>query len=148
VASARARAFRPAVDLLIPPVNTCTSGFYCDVNNQCKPAVDADGPCTTDGQCKTDNCLMGTCGNARDNTKKSPNGDGCITSNDCKTGFYCDIPGNVDGLKSDGGAPASAKGTCAASQNGVAACDGGVEHQCLGKCGSGGNCLPQCSFPN
>ncbi|MEO8796939.1 MAG: hypothetical protein ABI551_03565, partial [Polyangiaceae bacterium] len=114
----------------------------------CKATVGDDGNCTTSAMCTNGSCLAGHCQKSRDGSNTSPIGDSCTTSNDCKTGSFCEIPGNIDGLQSDAGALTGTTGTCAPSKNGIETCDAGTAHQCQGKCSSAGNCTPSCSFPN
>lgn len=135
-----------AVDLVIPAHNSCTNGLYCN-GGTCKTAVADNGACTTDQSCTGQNCLMGHCAKARSGGSKSINGDGCVTSSDCQTGFFCEIPGNIAALEVDAGAPPYAVGTCAPSRSDGQGCDGGTDHQCLSNSCSSGSCDRRCSYP-
>lgn len=136
------------IDYVIPPHNSCASALYCN-GGTCKTAAADNATCTTDDSCADQNCLMGHCGKSRTGTAKSADGDGCITSNDCQTGFYCNVPGNVAALQVDGGAPAYATGTCAPSKQDSQTCTAGFLHECLSNdCNGGGTCDKRCSFPN
>jgi len=136
-----AAADRPAVDILVAPINTCASGFYCDTT--CKPAFGPDAGCASNFECTGGACADGHCGGVAG--QLAGPGGYCATNLDCVTGLFCD---NAQQPPTDGGAPPGATGTCTASlPNGPATCDPTVPHQCQGKCGSGNVCATQCSYP-
>ncbi|MEO7111497.1 MAG: hypothetical protein ABI183_13745, partial [Polyangiaceae bacterium] len=93
-----------AVDYLLPPINSCVSGFYC------KAATAADGTCASDPECANgDVCIDTTCATANPDGTRLPTGGYCTASADCIEGDFCKTEpdcGSEPCLpKDDGGAP-------------------------------------------
>ncbi|MGH7327341.1 MAG: hypothetical protein ACREJX_03220, partial [Polyangiaceae bacterium] len=138
----------PAADLLITPINSCSSGLYC-LSGNCQTLISLpDAGCTTDPSCEQGLCLDEHCNQPAPPGPRFGSGAYCHTSEDCNTGLFCD-QSQAATFPNDGGVTPGATGLCEASKAssdtcaGVNAC---VDHECLGRC-DGAHCQPLCTFP-